>query len=202
MNKKLYLASESYSRKQLLKESNIPFQLLSQDADESACDWGLPLDKLVASISLYKMNHVTLPDGKEGDVIFVLTADTLSQDANGEMQGKPKDKEDAISKIKQARKGTRLCTAFCLDKKVFKNGEWQVEERIHEMVPAEYLFYVPDRWIDTYLEQSIGLSCSNAIAVEAFGAQFLKEIRGSYSTVVGLPMYEFREALHRMGFFE
>lgn len=197
----LHLASQSYSRQQLLKESEIPFTLLAQDADESACDWTLPLDKLVASISLYKMNHAILPEGKEGDVLFVLTGDTLSQDANGVIQGKPVDREDAIAKIKQARGGTKLCSAFCLDKKEYKDGEWNLAERIHEVVHSEYLFYVPDNWIDRYLEKSIGLSCSNAIAVELFGAQFLKYIRGSYSTIVGLPMYELREALERMGFF-
>lgn len=197
----LHLASQSYSRQQLLKESNIPFALLAQDADESACDWTLPLEQLVASISLYKMNHVVLPEGTEGDVLFVLTGDTLSQDYNGAIQGKPKDRQDAIAKIKQAREGTTLCSAFCLDKKRFENGAWKTIERIHEVVHAEYLFYVPDDWIDRYLEHSIGLSCSNAIAVELYGSQFLKYVHGSYSTIVGLPMYEVREALERMGFF-
>lgn len=201
MKHTLHLASQSYSRQQLLKESKIPFELLHQDADESACDWTLPLDKLVASISLYKMNHVVLPEGKEGDVMFVLTGDTLCQDSDGAIQGKPKDREDAIAKIKQARGGSKLCSAFCLDKKLFEGGEWKVAERIHEVVSAEYLFYVPDNWIDRYLDNSIGLSCSNAIAIELYGAQFLKYVHGSYSTIVGLPMYELREALERMGFF-
>ena len=198
----LYLASQSSSRQQLLKESDISFKLLSQDADESACDWGLSLDKLVAAISLHKMNHAVLPAGSEGDTLYIITADTLSRDANGEIQGKPKNKEDAIVKIKQARKGTKLCSAFCLDKKIFRNGEWKIVERIHEVVAAEYLFYVPDEWIEPYLEKSVGLSCSNAIAVELFGAQFLKSVRGSYSTIVGLPMYEVRQALEQMGFFD
>jgi len=202
MKKTLHLASQSYSRQQLLKESQIPFTLLAQDADESACDWGLPIDQVVAAISLYKMEQVILPAGAEGDVMFVITADTLSQDANGMIQGKPKDRDDAIAKIKQAREGSVLCTGFCLDKKIYRDGAWIIAERIHEVVRAEYLFYVPDNWIDTYLEKSIGLSCSNGIAVELFGAQFLKYIRGSYSTIVGLPMYEVREALERIGFFE
>lgn len=201
MNPILYLASQSQSRQQLLNESKIPYALLSQDADESACDWGLPLKQLVASISLHKMNHVALPAGKEGDVIFVVTADTLSQDTDSDIQGKPKDRTDAIEKLKQARKGTKLCSAFCLDKKRFEQGEWKTVERIHETVDAEYLFYVPDHCIDEYLKQSIALACSNAIAVEGYGSQFLKYVRGSYSTIVGLPMYELREALQRMGFF-
>lgn len=197
----LYLASQSLSRQQLLKESKIPFVLLKQTADEQACNWGLPLGKLVASISLYKMEHVILPAGKEGEEIFVLTADTLSQDKDGAIQGKPKNKADAISKIKQARAGSRLCTAFCLDKKRFTNGQWALDQRIHQVVTAEYFFIVPDNWIDSYLANTIGIKCSNAIAIEQYGNQFLREVRGSYSTIVGLPMFELRLALEALGFF-
>jgi septum formation protein len=197
----LYLASQSFSRQQLLKEAKIPFRVLAQSADEQACDWGLPLDKLVASIACYKMEHAQLPDGKEGDVIFVLTADTLSQDKNGAIQGKPKDRADAIAKIRQARNGTRLCTAFCLDKKKFQQGTWQLVERVMQVISAEYLFLVPDTWLEQYLNNTISLSVSNAIAVEQYGTQFLKDVRGSYSTIVGLPMFQVREALERLEFF-
>ncbi len=203
MNYILHLASQSPSRKKLLEESNIPFKIISQNADESACDWGLPLDKLVASISLYKMEHAVLPSyAQEGDIIFVLTSDTLSQDRNGVINGKPKDREDAIKKIKEARQGSRLCTAFCVDKKQFISGKWHLVERVHEVVAAEYLFYIPDRCIDDYLDNSIGLQCSNAIAIEGYGNQFLQYVKGSYSAIVGLPMYELREALEKLGFFE
>lgn len=197
----LYLASKSISRQQLLKEAKIPFKLLSQSADEQACDWGLPLDKLVASIALHKMNQVLLPVGKQQEIIFVLTADTLSQDKDGAIQGKPKDKKDAIAKIKKARHGTRLCTAFYLDKKQFRQGKWHLLERVHQVIAAEYHFVVPDAWIDRYLQNTISLEVSNAIAIEVYGTQFLKEVRGSYSTIVGLPMFEVREALEKLGFF-
>ena len=200
--KKLYLASSSVSRQQLLKEANIPYSLLSQSADETVCDWSLPLKQVVLSISLHKMNHVILPSVQEGEEIYVLTADTLSQDADGQIEGKPIDREDAIRKIKKARNGTRLCTAFCLDKKRFKNGAWQVIKRIHRVVESEYIFMIPDAWIERYLDHSLGLTCSNAIAVELYGAQFLKEVKGSYSAIVGLPMFELREALTDLVFFE
>ncbi|TET33516.1 hypothetical protein E3J61_03905 [Candidatus Dependentiae bacterium] len=201
MKKILYLASQSPSRQQLLREVQIPFELVSQTADEAACDWGLPLHKLVASIALYKMEHADLSGIDREKEIFVLTADTLSQDANGAIQGKPKDRADAIEKIKEARGGTRLCTGFCLDKKAWKNGGWQTVDRIEQVVHASYKFIIPDEWIETYLEKSPGLNCSNAIAVEQYGGQFLKEVQGSYTAIVGLPLYEVREALEKLGFF-
>lgn len=201
MKKNLYLASSSPSRQQLLREAQIPFQLISQSADESACDWNLPLSEVVASIARHKMTHAVLPTGNEGQKIFVLTADTLSQDVDGIIQGKPKDRADAIAKIKSARTGTNLCTGFCLDRKIFKNGRWETEARIEQVVSASYLFSVPDSLIDFYLDSSIGIACSNAIAVEGFGGQFLKEVTGSYTAIVGLPLFEVREALTKLGFF-
>ena len=198
----LFLGSSSSSRSMLLQQAGIPFKKVAQTADESKCDWGLPLKQVVSSISAYKMQHVILPDGKaEGEYCFVLTADTLSQSKDGTIEGKPIDHEDATRKIKRAREGTTLATAFCLDKKVWRDGIWELEERIADCVTAEYLFYVPDNSIDHYFEHSMGLSASNAIAVEGYGDQFLKEVRGSYSTIVGLPMFEVRQALNKLGFF-
>src|SRR3989304_6073515 len=179
MNNILYLASQSLSRQQLLREAQIPFQLIPQMADEAACDWGLPLPQLVASIARHKMAHADLSLIPRDTEIFVLTADTLSQDEDGVVQGKPKDRADAIEKIKRARGGSRLCTGFCLEKKSWCDGAWQTVERIEHVVHARYTFKIPDAWIEIYLEKSPGLICSNAIAVEQYGGQFLKKVQGS-----------------------
>ena len=197
----LLLGSKSASRKFLLKEATIPFKIVDQQADESACDWGLPLRQLVEQIALYKMDHVILPAGKEGDICFVLTADTLSQDKDGTIQGKPVDEQDAIAKIKSARDGARLCTSFCLDKKVFQSGAWQVKQRIQRAVHADYVFAIPDEWIKRYMQHSPALNVSHAIAVEEYGAQFLQSVHGSYTAIIGLPMFELRQALEQIGFF-
>ncbi len=161
----------------------------------------MPLQQVVESIALHKMQHLILPHGKEGDVCFVLTADTLSQDVHGGIQGKPINKHDAFEKIKVAREGSQLCTAFCLDKKRFVNGVWEVEQRIARSVHAAYLFDIPDALIEDYFEHSIGYSCSNAIAIEGYGSRYLKWVDGSYTAIVGLPLYEVRQALEEVGFF-
>jgi septum formation protein len=198
----LYFGSKSQSRRMLLEESQIPFVVVSQDADESQCDWGLPLPQLVASIALHKMEHVILPDGtQEGDICYVLTADTMSHDKTGKIHGKPVDRADAIAKIKATAQGSFLCTAFCLDRRVWRNNIWIVDERITDIVSAEFMFIVPDSWIDIYLEKTPFLDVSGGIAVEKYGNQFLKMVQGSYSTIIGLPLFEVREALEKLGFF-
>jgi len=197
----LLLGSKSKSRQMLLNEAQIPFILIDQYADEAQCDWGMPLQKVVESIALHKMEHLNLPEGKEGDYAFVLTADTLSQDSHGAVHGKPKDYIDAVKKIKRAQNGSRLCTAFCLDKRIFKDGKWHIEKRIQDSVRAKFLFEVPDHLIDDYLKHSIGLECSGAIAIEQYGLRYLKWVDGSYSAIVGLPIYQVRQALTELGFF-
>ena len=199
----LYFGSKSEPRRMLLEESQIPFTLVNQDADETQCDWGLPLPQLVLSIALYKMEHVILPDGKqEGDICFVLTADTMSHDKTGKVHGKPADRNDAIAKIRATREGSFLCTGFCLDRKVWRSGQWQIDERIADVVSAEFSFIIPDQWIDTYLEKVPFLDVSGGIAVERYGNQFLKVVHGSYSTIIGLPLFELRHALEKLGFYK
>ncbi len=198
---KLLLGSSSKSRQMLLNEALIPFTMVGHTADEDKVDKSLPFKELLSEIARYKMDHVELPLGKEGDFIFVLTADSMGMDGNGVVHGKPKDKEDAIYKIKALEKESVTGTAFCLDKKIFKDGLWQKSQRIEKYVEARYKFTVSDAWLEKYLEHSWAMIASGAIAIELYGNQFLEYVDGSYSTIVGLPMYELREALETIGFY-
>lgn len=198
----LLLGSKSYSRKLLLDQARIPYQIIEQEADETQCDWGLAMPQVVANIALYKMEHVIMPGGtQEGQRAFVLTADTLSQERDGTISGKPTDAQDAIDKIRRARAGMRTGTAFCLDKRAWRAGKWEIEQRIQGYVQAEYIFAIPEEWIERYMQNTISLSASGAIAIEEYGSQFLKEVQGSYTAIVGLPLFEVREALEKLGFW-
>jgi septum formation protein len=203
MNNVLLLGSKSPARQMLLNQSKIPFRVIEQDADETKCDWNLPHEQVVEHIAVYKMEHLIMPAGKSnGEVAFVLTADTLSSDAHGIIHGKPIDRDDAIAKIKAGRQGvSRLATAFCLERKIWNDQRWETETRIVNVVSSSYTFVVPDNWIERYLEHSVGYRASGAIAVEEYGAQFLQVVNGSYSTIVGLPLFELRCALEEVGFF-
>ncbi len=201
MSNILLLASSSKSRQQLLSEIQIPFKVISQSADETRCDWGLPLPQVVRTIAALKMDHAQLPQGKEGEVCYVLTADTLCMDKNGQLQGKPADYADAVAKIKSSRGGAQCGTALCLDLKVWQKGAWQLDKRIERYVQAYYEFEVPDHLIEPYIANSRCLETAGAIVIEGYGQQFLKKVEGSYSSIIGLPLFEVREALEDIGFF-
>jgi len=93
-------------------------------------------------------------------------------------------------------------TAFCVDRKVWRGDHWKVFKRIQGYEVGEYELNISDEWIDIYLEKSFSASSSGAIAIEVYGAQFLKTVSGSHSAIVGLPMFEVREALQEVGFFD
>lgn len=197
----LYLGSTSVSRQMLLREAGIPFVTVAQSADETMCDWNLPLNQVVEHIALYKMQHLILPTGKQGERCFVVTADTLTENASGKLEGKPIDRTDAVAKLVAARAGVRTGTAFVLERRIYDGTTWVVEEHVVCYAEARYSFNIPDNWIDFYLD-NVQVVGAGAIAIEGFGNQFLRTIDGSLSAVIGLPMYELREALERFGFFD
>lgn len=201
MDKKLYLGSKSRSRRELLDAAAIAYEVVEQDADETICDWNRPFNEIVKAIALYKMEHVALPSGcQAGDSCFVLTADTMTCNVDGSINGKPVDRDDAIRMIKYASHGAITGTAFCLDKKIWSNGAWHMEQRIERYAQGTCSFIVPDSWLDIYLAQSFVYSSAGALFVEGFGAQFVREVSGSYTAIQGLPMFELRQALTEIGF--
>ncbi len=54
----------------------------------------------------------------------------------------------------------------------------------------------------TYFYKSKFPGASGAVAIEDYGAQFLKTVDGSHSAIIGLPLFELREALDELGFFD
>ncbi len=198
----LYLASSSASRAKLLEESQIPFQIISQDADESVVQHVGGLQNIVTQLAQLKMRHVIMPQGIEGQIVFVLTADTLNETSYGKILGKPQSKEDAISMLHDFRCGTDVGTAFCLEKREYKNGVWNIISSVTEYDVSQCVFDVPDSQMEWYLSHIPYLSVAGGVQIEGFGDQFVREIKGSYSTIVGLPMFTVRQALQAMGFFE
>jgi septum formation protein len=186
----------------LLREACISFAVVPQHADETVRGLQGTLAERVMEIALAKMAHVVLENGiSENDHCFVLTADTLVCDVEGVIHGKPLNYEDAVAKIQKKRQGATACTAFCLEKKRWRDGKWHTEHRIIHAESVSYIFDVPDVWLSTYFARSPGLQCAGGAAVEQFGGQFLKEVHGSHSALIGLPMVQLRQALETLGFF-
>jgi septum formation protein len=198
----LYIASNSASRKKLLEQAKIPFQVIAQDADESLVQTNQSLSDIVVQIAMLKMEHAQIPSGiVDGDICFVLTADTLGLTMCGRILCKPIDRKDAISMLQDSRQGTWTATGFCLRKLQWQHDMWVVVQQVVDYDQAQSIFDVPDAFTDFYLDNIPFLSVSGAISIESFGGQFLQSVNGSYEAVVGLPMFKIRQALFEVGFY-
>ena len=197
---KLFLASQSHSRRLLLDQANIPYTTIKQDADEYSCDWTVPPKQLVSYLALLKMQHAQLPAAEESDICFVLTADTVGYDSNNTIYGKAKDKTEAIKNLNILAHGF-VATGFCLEKKEYRDGSWHTLSQIVEVVESSYIFEVPDDQVENYFKQTGALETAGSIAIEGYGLQFLKSVQVSYTGIIGLPLFEVRKALLNLGFF-
>lgn len=196
----LYLASASSTRQQLLKDAKINFIVINQNADEKLVDWNQPLTDLVAAIASLKMEHVIIPNHleREAEILHVVTADTLTQSAEGKILGKPSNRKEAIEQIKLAASGSLVATGFCVEKKVYSDGVWITQARILETVVASCTVVIPEDFVAYYLDNSCAMSGCGSVIIDGIGLSFVKEIHGSYSTILGLPLFELRMALEKL----
>lgn len=201
----LYLASRSLGRRMLLQEAGIDFMLLDHESDENLNYDGLLFKEYVLSIAKHKMEETSLPalDKVDKDYIFVLTADTLVRAPKLNLiLTKPKDKQEAKSMLALERNGPiEVATAFCLAKYQKSDEGWQKEALVEAASLSTIEFYVDDSLEDTYFKNyPFVLNCAGAGSIEAFGGACLKSIDGSYSGVIGLPLYELFQALKQLNF--
>lgn len=199
----LYLASESQPRKRLLEEAEINFKTLKHNGDEDSVDLHQNFDLYILDIAKEKMSNVKLPEGNDGDMIFVLTADTMVYTTQTKtILGKPKNIEDAKRMLRLFRtEAGEVVSACCLEKKVFQNGAWQNEAENHFTTTSLVEFFVDEEEFDLYFEklpQSL-YSASGGI-IEGFGQRYCKSVTGSYSNVMGLPLFKLVQALKQMNF--
>ncbi len=206
MKHTLYLASGSATRKELLAAAQIPFVLIGHTADESVADLSKPLPEVVVWLAELKMSNVQIPDGTYPDpVVFVLTADTLTltmRDGKATLLGKPKDRPDAVDMLKRSETGATTGSGFCIQKRVWRQNAWHILEQQTGYAQGWALIVIDDAWIDFYLDRTDYMSLSGAIKIRGLCEQFTKEISGSYSAIMGLPMYQVKDTLMRMGFYE
>jgi len=196
MNKTIYLASQSHGRQQLLSEAQIPFTLIQQSADEQACDWNQSLPDVVTSIAVHKMKHAIIPAGSKNiSECVVLTADTLVQSAKGVICGKSESLEHAKKILRELQGTVFVATAFCLKSFEWNNNQWVTKTEHVQVVTSTLEFEMSDADIDKYIHTIDVLKIAGALQVEGYGSQFIKSVKGSYTNIIGLPMFELVKSL-------
>lgn len=184
--KKLVLASQSPRRQQLLTQLGLSFETVlpaideSQQPHEVIIDYAkrLAYEKAVAGLQLAKS-----PD------CLVLGADTCGEIA-GQLLSKPADFADARRLLRLlSGKQHAIHTAFSL-----YDGRQSYTTVVTSWVS---LREISETEIKAYWQSGEPQDKAGAYAIQGLGAQFVSHLSGSYSAVMGLPLYELSQAMGR-----
>lgn len=192
IKKQLILASASPRRKDLLDQIDVSYIVHSVIIDETPEQGELALDyvlRVAANKSAKCISEInsSLP---------VLAADT-SVVIQGQIMGKPENKEHAVAMLNQLSGKThsvysavslRLCGKVC-DSRHFKAVS-TTEVSFRKLSAKE---------INAYWETGESRGKAGAYAIQGLASVFVSSIKGSFSGVVGLPLFETAELLTKQG---
>jgi septum formation protein len=174
---RLTLASASPRRAEILRSVGWPFEVLPAHIDESR-EEGERADAYVERIALAKAEAAAARSPGS----LVVGADTVVL-IDDQILGKPKDDGDA-NRMLRLLNGRRhqVLTGVALVDDI--TGQSKVAHEVTDVTFAE----MSDEEINWYVATGEPMDKAGAYAIQGHGALFIKEIRGDYFNVVGLPV--------------
>ncbi|MEG5038259.1 MULTISPECIES: nucleoside triphosphate pyrophosphatase [unclassified Microcoleus] len=201
------LASASPARRRLLENAGIQAVICPSDFDEAQIQMR-DANNLVQVLAegkaeavakfLLANSHPQIPNPKS---CLVLGCDSILL-IDGEIHGKPKDAEEAISRWQKMRgKVGELYTGHALiDTKFEDLGEARSRSLIRCQVTKVHFAEVTSRQIAAYVATGEPLACAGCFALEGKGGLFVEKIEGCHTNVIGLSLPLLRQMLTEMGY--
>lgn len=184
---KIILASKSPRRKELIAYLFDDVEFMSSNVEE-VYPKELSFDDIPAFLSVIKCKEIT----KSNPDALVIGADT-GVFYDGEMLGKPKDKEDAKRMLKLLSGKTHtVITGCCL----CKNGKTMTFSE----KTAVTFYPLTEKEIEEYIATNECWDKAGSYGIQGKGGLFIKEINGDYYNVVGLPVARLKREINRFLF--
>ena len=186
MNPVIVLASASPRRRELLSQIGICHQVCPVDIDETP---RLNEDPACYAQRLAAEKSAACAE-RFGLALPILAADTAVV-LGTSILGKPRDKEDAITMLRLLSGQThQVFTAVSLRGKTHAVALSVTEVTFKSLSDSE---------IETYWHSGEPLDKAGAYAIQGKAGLFVEAIRGSFSGVVGLPLFETGQLLVEQG---
>ncbi len=184
----LILASRSPRRRSLLTQVGISFDVRAADVDESVRPSESPVD-----YTRRMAEEKARAAARHAPEAWVLGADT-SVTLDGLILGIPASREEAVKMLATLSGRTHVVvTSFCLYRS-------QTEECLAQSVESFVLFKdLTKEEIEGYVLSGEPFDKAGGYAVQGLGAFMVREVHGSFTTVVGLPLCEVIEAMKKLG---
>ena len=191
-SQKLILASQSPRRRELLAQLGYQFTVQVSDIDETVADTETAYD-YVLRLAKQKAQHIQdlLPEAEQINS-QVLGSDTCVV-LNGQILGKPDNEADCIKTLSLLSNNQhQVLTAVALASQAGVQGQVITTNVVFKtLTTAEIKAY----WLTGEPQDKAG-----CYGIQGIAGQFVKSINGSYSAVVGLPLYETAQLLAKAGF--
>lgn len=185
----IILASASPRRRELLDQINIKAIVQAVDIDESQKQ-DEPVNEYVERLAMEKA-QCGFDTIINEDALPVLGSDTVVE-IDGVILGKPENRQHAEVMLQQlSGKKHNVHTSVAIvtkDRSIIATSSSQVHFKNLEL-----------QEIESYLASAEADDKAGAYAIQGIAAQFVKNINGSYSGVMGLPLYETVELLKQCG---
>lgn len=193
----IYLASQSPRRSQLLDQMGVAHQLLLADAAEDAESLEVALKNepplvYVRRVTALKLEAAVIRMKLRGlPLAPVLCADTTV--AKGRvLYAKPDSERDAARMLAQLSGSThRVLTSVAV-----AHGKKRLQAVSESRVTFAKLSKAQ---IDRYVATGEPMGKAGSYAVQGRAAAFISKISGSYSGIMGLPMFETAQLLAKLG---
>ena len=199
-NKKIYLASKSPRRRELLRQVGIDFDLLSLRSDP-ARGIDVPEDVFAGELAQDYVVRVALEKGAFAWKVLqqrrqplrpVLTADTTVT-IDGDILGKPADLAEARAMLEQLSGRThQVLTTVAVHYTDMAEHVTQVSNVRFAKLTAQQ--------IATYCATSEPYDKAGGYGIQGLAALFIEHIEGSHSGIMGLPIFETAVLLRKAGF--
>ena len=187
-NPSLLLASKSPGRRALLEQIGIRFQVIAIDLDETR----LPDEDPESYVLRLALDKARAGRAQVGSVCRppVLAADTAVV-VSDRILGKPRDRRDAAAMLRLlAGRTHRVLSGIALVDGCERQALSVSEVCFRAVSPRE---------TDVYWETGEPRDKAGGYAIQGRGALFVVDLRGSYSCVMGLPLFETARLLAEAG---
>lgn len=183
----MILASASPRRRDLLQQFGLPFSVVPANIDEQR-HGGEPANDYVRRMALEKAEAVARDRPSE----FVLGSDTAVV-LDGNTLGKPADEHQAADMLRRlSGRDHAVLSAIAL---VCPDGRRLVRTS-HTTV---HFAVLPAAWIAEYVASGDPMDKAGAYGIQNQAGAWIERIEGSYTGVVGLPLFETGQLLREAG---
>jgi septum formation protein len=185
----LHLASQSPRRRELLARLGVEFGVLDIDVPERRGSGEAPAD-YVRRVAREKAGAGLLRVvGVPGAVVLGADTEVILED---EVFGKPRDAEDAAGMLRRLSGRTH---------EVVSAVSVVSAEREAQAVSVSQVTFgeLSEAQIAAYVATGEPMGKAGAYAIQGGGEMFVRQLSGSYSGVMGLPLYETVALLRQFG---